>query len=68
MKRFINTSGRELVIYADSKLTIKIGALYRDSTCYCIHEQDSTVVVLYKVSSNGIFKVGFTDYVAGIDE
>ena len=68
MKRFVNTSGRELVIYADSKLSTKVGMLYRDSACFCILEQDATVVVLYKVSSNGVFKVGFTDYAQGVQE
>ena len=69
MKRFVNTSGRELTIYADSKMTTKVGALYRDSACYCILEHDeSVVVVLYKVSSNGVFKVGFTDYALGVQD
>ena len=68
MKRFVNTSGRELAIYADSKLSTKVGMLYRDSACFCILEQDATVVVLYKVSSNGVFKVGFTDYAHGVQE
>ena len=68
MKRFVNTSGRELAIYADSKLMTKVGMLYRDSACFCIHEQDAAVVVLYKVSSNGVFKVGFTDYIQGVQE
>ena len=68
MKRYVNTSGRELTVYADSKLTTKVGMLYRDSACYCIFEQDAAVVVLYKVSSNGVFKVGFTDYIQGVQE
>jgi len=68
LKRFVNTSGRELTIYADSKLSTKIGMLYRDSACFCILEQDAAVVVLYKVSSNGVFKVGFTDFTAGVQE
>ena len=68
MKRFVNTSGRELNIYADSKLSTKIGMLYRDSACYCILEQDAAVVILYKVSSNGVFKVGFTDFIQGVQE
>ncbi|MDR2753992.1 MAG: hypothetical protein LBB50_06765 [Oscillospiraceae bacterium] len=68
MKRFVNTSGRELVIYADNKLTAKIGVLYRDSACFCILEQDEMVVVLYKVSSYGVFKVGFTDFMQGVQE
>jgi len=68
LKRYVNTSGRELTIYADSKLTTKVGMLYRDSACFCILEQDAAVVVLYKVSSNGVFKVGFTDYTQGVQE
>jgi len=68
LKRYVNTSGRELSIYADSKLTTKVGMLYRDSACLCIHEEDAAVVVLYKVSSNGVFKVGFTDYLNGVQE
>jgi hypothetical protein len=68
VKRYVNTSGRELAIYADSKLATKVGTLYRDSACYCILEQDATVVVLYKVSSNGVYKVGFTDYTQGVQE
>jgi len=57
-----------LVIYADSKMATKVGMLYRDSACFCILEQDAAVVVLYKVSSNGVFKVGFTDFVNGVQE
>ena len=68
MKRFVNTSGRELHIYADSKFTTKIGMLYRDSACYCIMQQDDAAIVMYKVSSNGVFKVGFTDYTQGVQE
>jgi len=68
LKRFVNTSGGELHIYADSKMSSKVGMLYRDSACYCILEQDAAVVVLYKVSSNGVFKVGFTEYVQGVQE
>jgi len=33
MKRYINTSGRNLDIYADNNFTTKVGALYRDSAC-----------------------------------
>ncbi|MDR1465795.1 MAG: hypothetical protein LBJ11_10935 [Oscillospiraceae bacterium] len=66
MKRFVNTSGRELPIFADSKMSNKVGMLYRNSACNCILEQEQTAVVLYKVSSNGVYKVGFTDYIQGI--
>ena len=68
MKRYINTSGRELAIYADNKLTTKVGALYRGSACSYILKQDAAVVVLYRVSPNEGFKVGFTDYIEGAQE
>jgi len=68
MKRYVNTSGRDLLIYADSDLSTPTGTLYRDSAGYCILERDATIVVLYKVASNGVFKVGFTNYVQGIRE
>ena len=64
--RFVNTSGQELTIYADTGLKQKIGTLYRDSVCYCKEEEGGCVMVLYKVTSEGIFKVGFTDYVQGV--
>lgn len=67
LMRFVNSSGKELVVYADSKLSVKVGMLYRDSACYCICEElDDVVVVMYKVSSNGVYKVGFTDFVDGV--
>ena len=68
MKRYINTSGRELAVYADNRFTTKVGTLYRGSACSCILRQDGAVVVLYRVSPNGGFKVGFTDYVDGVQE
>ena len=67
MERYINTSGRELDIYADSGFTKKVGSLYRDSACSYILKQDEAVVVLYRVS-NGGYKVGFTDYIGGVQE
>ena len=67
MERFVNTSGRELAIYADNKFTTKVGTLYRGSVCSCILRQDAAVAVLYRVSS-GAYKVGFTDYPEGAQE
>ena len=66
MKRFLNTSGKDLVIYADSSMSTSIGRLYKDSPCYCLHAGDDAVAVLYKVSSTGVFKIGFTDYLGGV--
>ncbi|MCL2530659.1 MAG: hypothetical protein FWE40_00685 [Oscillospiraceae bacterium] len=67
LMRFVNSSGRELTVYSDSKLSIKVGMLYRDSACYCVCDAlEDVVAVMYKVSSNGVHKVGFTDYVDGV--
>ena len=66
MHRYVNTSGGELAVYADNRLTTKVGSLYRGSACSCILTQDEAVVVLYRVS--GGFKVGFTDYLEGVQE
>ena len=68
MERYINTSGGELDIYADSGFTKKVGSLFRDSACSYILKQDEAVVVLYRITSSGAFKVGFTDYTEGIQE
>ena len=64
--RFVNSSGQELPVYADSELTQRIGMLYRNSSCFCMETTDGQVVVLYEVSSKGVFKVGFTNYVQGV--
>lgn len=66
MKKFVNTSGKTLNVYADSHLKKKIGALYKGSECNCIGEVDGKAILLYKVIAKGISKVGFTDYVKGI--
>jgi len=68
MKRYINTSNGELPIYADNRLTTKVGALYRGSACSYIMKHGDAVVVLYKVSVNGEYKVGFTDYLEGMQD
>ena len=67
MKKFVNTSGGELAIYADSGLATKVGTLYRGSACSCILEHDETVAVMYR-TSNGAYKVGFTDFIEGAQE
>jgi len=68
MKRYINTSERELPIYADNCFTTKVGTLYRGSACSYIMKHGEAVVVLYKVSINGEYKVGFTDYLEGMQD
>jgi len=64
--RFVNTSGHELTVYADTAFKTKIGVLYRDAACFCNRMNDGCVMLLYKVSNEGIFKTGFTDYVQGV--
>jgi len=68
MGRYINTSGGELAIYSDTGFTTKVGTLYRGSACSCVFKHDDAVVVLYRISSDGAFKVGFTDYLGGVQE
>jgi len=68
MERYVNTSGNELAIYSDSSFTTRTGKLYRDSACSCIFKQDDAVVLLYRISPGGAFKVGFSDYTGGVQE
>ena len=66
MKTYKNTSGKTLNIYADSSLAIKIGSLPAENCCTCIDEIDGRAVLRYKVVATGDYKVGFTDYVKGV--
>ena len=68
MKKFKNTSGKTLKIYADSKLTTEIGTLFAGSSCVCIGEIDNRAIIRYKVNATGAHKVGFTDYVKGVQK
>jgi len=68
MNTYVNTSGRELPIYADSRFTTKVGKLYRDSACEYLLRQEDLVAVLYRISTGGALKIGFTDYVEGAQE
>ncbi|MCL2123213.1 MAG: hypothetical protein FWH34_03900 [Desulfovibrionaceae bacterium] len=67
MKRYVNTSGGELAVYADSKFTSKIGTLYKGSACSYILTQEGAVAVLYRLSG-GAYKIGFTDYLEGAQD
>jgi len=68
MNTYVNTSGRELPIYADSRFTTKVGTLYRGSACEYLLRQEDLVAVLYKISTGGALKIGFTDYTEGAQE
>jgi len=68
MKRFINTSGEDLSIFSDGKLTTVSGMLGQGSAYYCVPEWSARVVLLYKASLSKVCKIGFTDYVQGVRE
>lgn len=61
MKAYANPMQENLPVYADSKMTLKIGILFKGSACQCIGTQGDTAIILYKVSNSGNFKVGFAD-------
>jgi len=66
MKEFKNTSGKELAIYADSALKDKVGTLFAGSSCNCIGQIDGKAILLYSVSGTSVKKVGFTNYIKGV--
>ncbi|MCR4615452.1 MAG: C40 family peptidase [Clostridiales bacterium] len=66
-KLFKNTSGQTLNIFADSKLTLKIGTLPAGSSCKCLGIVDKTALIKYKVIAAGAYKAGFTSYVKGVE-
>lgn len=68
MKTFKNTSGKTLNIYADSTLKDKVGTLFAGSSCACIGEIANRAILRYMVTSTGAYKVGFTDYVKGVQK
>lgn len=53
-------------VYADTKLTIKIGSLNRYEKCDCIGIVDGRYIVKYKVDNQNNYKVGFVKYNGGI--
>ncbi|MCL2508143.1 MAG: C40 family peptidase [Oscillospiraceae bacterium] len=65
-KTFKNTSGKEINVCADSAMTVKVGSLFDGSTCSCIGKVGDNAILFYKVVPTGVYKVGFTDYVKGI--
>lgn len=65
-KTFTNTSGKTLNLYADSRLQTKTGSLFPGSTCSCIGEVDGKAILRYQVAATDAYKVGFTDYIKGV--
>jgi hypothetical protein len=65
-RTFKNTSGKTLNIYADSTLKTKTGSLFAGSSCVCIDEIDGVAVVRYMATATNAYKVGFTDYIKGV--
>jgi hypothetical protein len=63
-----NTSGKELIIYADTAKLVKIGTLYDGSDCISLGTKNNCAIVLYQVSGTSTFKVGFTDYLKGLSK
>ena len=66
LKRFVNTSGRKLTLYADSNLKKKIASIPHGTASLCGEETDEHVAVSYRATKTGTLLVGYTDYVQGI--
>lgn len=66
MYTYKNKTGKILPVYADTKLSTKIGTLNKDSTCKSFGLWENRVVLLYKVTSTGAYKIGFTDKTEGL--
>jgi Flp pilus assembly protein TadD len=60
-KTYKAPAGAATTVYADSKMTAKVGEIFAGSTCQVIGEQDGAAIVLYKVAATGAYKVGFAD-------
>ncbi len=68
LKLFKNTSGNELIIYADTTKLMKIGTLYSGSSCVSLGTKDNCVIIIYQVNGASAYKVGFTDYIKGLQK
>ena len=66
MFTYKNKTGKILPVYADTKLSTKIGTLNKDSTCKSFGLWENRAVLLYKVTSTGAYKIGFTDRTEGL--
>lgn len=65
-KKYVNTSGEPLKVYADTSLKTDIGELFAGSSCTCLGVVSGCALIKYKVAATGAYKVGFTAYTAGI--
>lgn len=66
-KSFKNTSGRQLNVYADTKLSVKVGSIPAGNSCNCLGIVANRAILRYRLSGTlNTYKVGFTDYVAGV--
>ena len=66
MKDFTNSSGKKLIVYADTKKNMKVGEVYAGTTCKALDQQGNMVCVRYKVNTTGAYKVGWVDYAKGV--
>lgn len=66
MKTFKNTSGKKLTVYADTKKGTRVGELYANTTCKALDQQGSMVCIRYTVNATGAYKVGWVEYVKGV--
>ena len=67
-KDFKNTSGKTLDVFADTKLTTKVGTLPAGNGCKCLGIIDDRALLKYRVTATGAYKVGFTSYVKGVSK
>ncbi|NLB35804.1 MAG: hypothetical protein GX824_00605 [Clostridiales bacterium] len=65
---FKNTSEKELIVYADTSKLVKIGTLFKGSSCVSLGTKNNCAVILYQVSGTSSYKVGFTDYLKGLSK
>lgn len=66
LKEFRNTSGKKLLVYADTKKNTKVGELYAGTVCKALDQQGNMVCVRYIVNATGAYKVGWVDYAKGV--
>lgn len=66
MKDFINSSGKKLTVYADTKKNMKVGEVYAGTSCKALDQQGSMVCIRYKVNTTGAYKVGWVEYIKGV--
>ena len=67
MFSYKNKTGKSLPVYADSDLKTKIGTLNAGASCSSFGIVNDRAVLLYKVVSTGVYKIGFTDRKEGLE-